>query len=192
MPKRCGHLQGKEMIPAREFAKKLEAALKARKDPYFIINARTDALDIEGLDGAIARMKLYAEAGADMVFPDAVRSEDDIKRIVDRVGIPVSINMGFGIRKRATTPLVGLKRLEEIGVARVSLPRMLPAAAIQAMRSALTIVLQTMETGEVVDRPDLLASMDEITALMGYAHINQLEQDLLLPEQLASKYGDKN
>ncbi len=187
-PKRCGHMKGKELIDPREMAKKIEAAVKARKDPDFIINARTDAIATSGFDGAIARAKAYAAAGADMIFPDTVRGEDDIRRMVDEVGIPISINMGFGIRRRPTTPLVTMKRLEEIGVARVSLPRMLPAAALAGMKKALELMAHSIETGEIVDRPDLLAGIDEITALMDYDRIAALERELLLPEQLESKY----
>lgn len=186
IPKRCGHLQGKKIIPAREMAKKIEAAVAARKDPDFIINARTDAIALEGLDAAIERAKLYAAAGADMIFPDAVPGEDAIKRFVDEVGIPITINMGFGIRSRPTTPLIPLKRLEEIGVARVSLPRMLPAAAIKAMETALSLMLHSATTGEVIDRPDLLASIDEITGLMNYQRLDDLERRFLLPEQMQS------
>jgi 2-methylisocitrate lyase-like PEP mutase family enzyme len=87
---------------------------------------------IEGIDGAAARAKLYAAAGADMIFPDAVRTEEQVSRIVEAAGVPVTINMGFGIRSRPTTPLFRLPRLKELGVRRVSLPRMLPAAAIAA------------------------------------------------------------
>ncbi len=187
-PKRCGHMKGKELIDPREMAKKIEAAVKARKDPDFIINARTDAIAVEGIDGAIARAKAYAAAGADMIFPDAVRGEDDIRRMVHEVGIPISINMGFGIRTRPTTPLITMKRLEEIGVARVSLPRMLPAAALAGMKKALELMTHSIETGEILDRPDLLAGIDEITALMDYDWIAALEREFLLPEQLESKY----
>lgn len=187
-PKRCGHLKGKELIHPMEMARKIEAAAKGRRDDRFIINARTDAIAVEGIDGAIARLKLYAEAGADMVFPDAVRGEDDIRRIVDAVPVPVSINIGFGIRNRPTTPLIPLPRLEALGVRRVSVPRMLPAAAIRAMDQALRLLKQSVETGEIIDRPDLLASIDDIKALMDYDALERLETELLLPEQLYRKY----
>src|SRR5690606_12067742 len=123
-----------------------EAACLARRDDDFVIIARTDALAIEGIEGAVKRARLYAEAGADMLFPDAVRAEDDIKRIVDAAGIPVTVNMGFGIRQRPTTPLIPLERLKELGVRRISLPRMLPAAAIRAMEQALSAMREVMET----------------------------------------------
>lgn len=187
-PKRCGHMKGKELIDAREMAKKIEAAKKAQRDPDFIINARSDALAVEGIEGAIARGKIYKAAGADMLFPDAVRSEEDIRRLVGEVGMPVSINIGFGVRSRPTTPLFSIKRLEEIGVARVSIPRMLTAAAIAGMRQALQLMLRSAETGEIIDRPDLLAGIEEITQLMNYDRIAALEAQFLLAEQIETKY----
>lgn len=188
-PKRCGHMQGKELISAREMGKKIEAAAKAKKDPDFIINARTDAVAVEGIEEAIKRAKLYIAAGADMVFPDAIHSEDQIKRFVDAVQAPVSINMGFGIRSRPTTPLIPVKRLAELGVARVSIARMLPAAALMGMQKALELMLDSMTTGKIHDRPDLLFGIEQITALMGYEKIAQLESQFLLEEQLERKYG---
>jgi 2-methylisocitrate lyase-like PEP mutase family enzyme len=188
-PKRCGHMQGKELINAREMAKKIEAAANAKKDPDFIINARTDAVAVEGIEKAIERGKLYIAAGADMVFPDAIHSEAEIKRFVDGVKAPVSINMGFGIRSRPTTPLIPIKRLAELGVARVSVARMLPAAALMGMQKALELMLDSIATGKVHDRPDLLFGIEQITDLMGYAKIAQLEAQYLLDEQLERKYG---
>ena len=187
-PKRCGHMKGKELIHPMEMAKKIEAAARGRRDPDFTINARTDAIAVEGIEAAVERAKIYAAAGADMLFPDAVRSEDDIKRLVDAVSIPISINIGFGIRNRPTTPLIPVKRLGELGVRRVSVPRMLPAAAIKAMTEALRLLRHSVETGEVVDRPDLLASIDDIKDLMDYAGLERLENELLMPEQLFRKY----
>ena len=118
-------------------AKKIEAAIRARKDPDFIINARTDAIAVEGIEGAIRRARIYLAAGADMLYPDAIRSEDQIKRFVDEVNAPVSISMGLGLRGRLTTPVVSVKRLAQIGVARVTYSRMLTGAAIKGMKNAL-------------------------------------------------------
>jgi 2-methylisocitrate lyase-like PEP mutase family enzyme len=191
-PKRCGHMRGKDVIDAREMCRKIEAAVKAKKDPDFIINARTDSIAVEGIEGAVKRAKEYAAAGADMIYPDATRNEDDIKRIVDAVpDHPVNINMGFGVRSRPTTPLIPLKRLKELGVARVSCPRMLTAAAISGMRKALEQMQWCIETGEIADRPDLLASMEEITALAGYDAVDRLEQEFTLQEDLERRYGNE-
>lgn len=177
-PKRCGHMPGKDVISTAEMIKKIEAACLARRNDDFVIIARTDSLAVEGIEGAVTRARAYGRAGADMLFPDAVRSEDDIKRIVDAAGIPVTINMGFGIRQRPTTPLIPIPRLKEIGVRRISLPRMLPAAAIQAMRAALSQMYEVMETGKPVNREDLLVSLDEIMALMDYENMRALERRL--------------
>ena len=191
-PKRCGHMRGKEVIGVREMCKKIEAAVKAKQDPDFVINARTDAIAVEGIEAAVQRAKEYAAAGADMIYPDAVRNEDDIKRVVDAVpDMPVNINMGFGVRNRPTTPLIALSRLKELGVARVSCPRMLTAAAISGMRKALEQMRWCIETGKLADRPDLLASMEEITALAGYERIDALEQEFSVEEDLQRRYGNE-
>lgn len=187
-PKRCGHYSGKELIDPREMAKKIEAAVDARRDDDFIIVARTDAIAVEGIDKSIERARMYASAGADMIFPDAVRSEEQISRFVQEVGIPITINMGLGIRSRATTPLIPLTRLQELGIARVSLPRMLPAAAIHAMRSALELMRTSIETGQVFDRPDMVAGIEEIMDLIGDSAVGELEKKYLLPEQFKKKY----
>ncbi|WP_306026546.1 isocitrate lyase/PEP mutase family protein [Oceaniradius stylonematis] len=191
-PKRCGHMTGKDVIDMREMARKIEAACDARKDDDFIVLARTDAIAVEGIEGAIRRARLYAAAGADLIFADAIGGEEQIKRLVDASPIPVSVNMGFGIRNRPTTPLIPVKRLEALGVKRVTLPRMLPAAALMAMENALTILKGAMESGEVADHPDLLYGIDDIWALMGQPEIKAMEQRyadldaIALPEDRAA------
>jgi 2-methylisocitrate lyase-like PEP mutase family enzyme len=188
-PKRCGHMPGKEVVPLVEGVKKIEAACLARRDDAFAIIARTDALAIEGVDGMLRRARAYAQAGADMIFADAIRTEDQIKRLVDAAGIPVTVNMGFGIRVRPTTPLIPIKRLAEIGVRRVSLPRMLPAAAIHGMTRALEVMKDVITSGEPADRPDLLVDIDAIMRLMDYDAVRELERRLLSTAALETKYG---
>jgi 2-methylisocitrate lyase-like PEP mutase family enzyme len=190
-PKRCGHMPGKEVIPLAEMMKKVEAACLARKDDAFAIIARTDALAIEGIEGAARRARAYAEAGADLIFPDAVRTEDDIKRIIDAARVPVTVNMGFGIRSRPTTPQMSIKRLAEIGVRRVSLPRMLPAAAIQGMTRALEVMKESIMTGVPADRPDLVAGIEDIMRLMDYDRMRELERKLLTTAAIEVKYGKR-
>ncbi|MEP7328096.1 MAG: isocitrate lyase/PEP mutase family protein [Betaproteobacteria bacterium] len=188
-PKRCGHMPGKELISVAEMVKKIEAACLARRDDDFVIIARTDALAVEGIEGAAVRARAYAEAGADMIFPDAVKTEDEIKRIVDAARVPVTINMGFGIRARPTTPLIPIPRLRQLGVRRISLPRMLPAAAIHAMAQALTLMREVIDTGTPMDRPDLLVGIEDIMRLMDYEGARALEERLLTTEVLARKYA---
>ena len=188
-PKRCGHMPGKEVVPVAEGVKKIEAACLARRNDAFAIIARTDALAIEGVDGMLRRARAYAEAGADMIFADAIQTEDQIKRLVDVARVPVTVNMGFGIRARPTTPQMSIKRLAEIGVRRVSLPRMLPAAAIHGMTRALEVMKEVIASGEPADRPDLLVDIDAIMRLMDYDAMRELERRLLTVAALEAKYG---
>jgi 2-methylisocitrate lyase-like PEP mutase family enzyme len=191
MPKRCGHMRGKEVISTAEMCKKIEAATRARKDPDFVINARTDSIATGGIEDAVRRAKAYAAAGADMIYPDAIRSEDDIQRIVEAVpDTPVNVNMGFGVRSRPTSPLIPLRRLKELGVARVSCPRMLTAAALSGMRKALEAMKHGMQTGDAVERPDLAVGIEDITDLMGYPRIAELEQAFMLEEELERRYRE--
>ena len=92
-------MPGKEVVSREEMVKKIEAACLARRDDDFVIIARTDALAVEGIDATLERIRAYVAAGADAIFPDAVKTEDQIARVVEAAGgKPVSINMGFGIR----------------------------------------------------------------------------------------------
>jgi len=188
-PKRCGHLKGKEIISMEEMVKKIEAAVSARKDPDFVINARTDAAAIAGIDEAIKRANAYIDAGADMVFPDAVLSEEDISKFVTQVSAPVSINMGLAIMQRPTTPLVPFKRLEELEVARVTFPRLTTAAALTGMKKAFEVVLESITQGKIVERADLVFSFQELTDLVGLPKIQKLEKHFLSEDILNSKYG---
>jgi 2-methylisocitrate lyase-like PEP mutase family enzyme len=96
--------------------------------------------------------------------------------------------MGFGIRARPTTPTLSVKRLAELGVRRVSFSRLLTGAALMGMKKALEVFQDSIRTGEVHDRPDLLVGIEEITELMGYALINQLENEFSLEEDLQQRY----
>ena len=96
--------------------------------------------------------------------------------------------MGFGIRVRPTTPLMSIKRLAEIGVRRVTLPRMLPAAAIHGMMRALEAMKEVIAGGESADRPDLVVDIDSIMRLMDYDVMRELERRLLTTEALETKY----
>src|SRR6266513_1541865 len=113
-PKRCGHMRGKEVISADEMVQKIHAAAEARVDPDFVIKSRTDVLATHGVAEAIRRLNLYAEAGADLLFADAAMSADEIAMIARNVGKPLSVNMGFGIRQRSTTPLLSAAQSSSI------------------------------------------------------------------------------
>lgn len=188
-PKRCGHMKGKEVISAEEGAAKIRAAADARIDPDLIIMSRTDTLATHGIEEVVRRLTLYAEAGADLLFCDAVMKVDEIKAIAKGVSKPFAVNMGFGIRRRSTTPLLSPKDLQDLGVSVVIYPRMLTAASIQGMKHAITAIKESMQTGKVVDRPDLLVSFEELNELVGIKELEQLEQKYLLPDHYVRKYA---
>lgn len=176
-PKRCGHMVGKAVIPAEEMVQKIKAAVAARRDPDFVIKARTDAAGPLGIEEAIRRLNLYAEAGADCLFADALLSAKDIERVAKSVPKPLSVNMGLGIRSRPTTPLLSPRQLEEMGVAQISYPRLLSTAAVKGMMNAIQVFkFEVVENNNVVDRPDLAVSFDEINALMGLDDLEALER----------------
>ncbi len=178
-PKRCGHMEGKQVISAEEGVEKIRAAAEARRDPDFVIKARTDATAILGLGEAIRRLNLYAEAGADILFADALLSAEDIGTVARNVSKPLTVNMGFGIRQRPTTPLLSTRQLEDLGVKAVSFPRMLTAAAIQGMKNALAVLGQSIAEGRVIDRPDLLVPFSEINELMGIGKLQAIQESFL-------------
>jgi 2-methylisocitrate lyase-like PEP mutase family enzyme len=109
--------------------------------------------------------------------------------VARNVSKPLSVNMGLGIRQRPTTPLIPARKLQDMGVAAVSYPRLLTAAAIQGMKNALGALGTQLETGEIVDRTDLLVSFKELNELMGIDRLKEIEQRFLTEAQLKSKYG---
>jgi 2-methylisocitrate lyase-like PEP mutase family enzyme len=188
-PKRCGHMRGKEVISAEEMVQKIRAASEARVDPDFVIKSRTDVLATHGVTEAIRRLNLYAEAGADLLFADAAMSAEDIVTIARNVSKPMSVNMGFGIRQRSTTPLLSAAQLQELGVAVVIYPRLLTACAVMGMQHGLELLQQSIASGKVVDRPDALVSFEVLHDILGMHEIEAMEQRFLTADQLEAKYG---
>lgn len=174
-PKRCGHMAGKSVIDMEEMVEKIRAAVEARTDPDFVIKARTDAAGVLGIDEAIRRLNAYVGAGADHVVADAVLERDHIRRLASEIDRPVAVNMGFGIRKRSTTPLMTAKALEGQGVAAVTFPRLLTSAALRGMSLALEALQDSMEKEEPVEREDLTVSFEELNDLMGLSFLRDLE-----------------
>jgi 2-methylisocitrate lyase-like PEP mutase family enzyme len=176
-PKRCGHMAGKAVIAAEEMVPKVKAAVDARRDPDFVIIARTDAAGPLGVEEAIRRLNLYAEAGADALYADALLSKEDIARVAKGVPKPLIVNMGMGMRSRRTTPLMTPKELQDAGVAVVSYPRMLTTAAIKGMANALSVFQsEVMGGNRIVDRTDLQVSFEECNELMGMEALDRLEE----------------
>jgi 2-methylisocitrate lyase-like PEP mutase family enzyme len=138
--------------------------------------ARTDTLATHGLAEAIRRLNLYGEAGADLLFADALLTVEQIGTVARAVSKPLTVNMGFGIRRRTTTPLLSAAELQALGVAVVIYPRLLTAAAIQGMNNAVGALKEMLSSGKVVDRPDLLVPFEELNELLGMAELQRLEQ----------------
>ena len=176
-PKRCGHMKGKSVIPAEEMVQKVKAACDARLDPDFVIIARTDAAGTHGVDEAVRRLNLYAEAGADCLYADALLSKEDIAKVAKGVPKPLIVNMGLGMRTRKTTPLMTPKELEALGVAVVSYPRLLTTAALRGMMNAMAVFKdEVIGKRRVVDRTDLQVSFEELNDLMGMQELEELER----------------
>jgi carboxyvinyl-carboxyphosphonate phosphorylmutase len=168
-PKKCGHIAGKQIIPAREFADKIRAAVDHRTDPDFVIIARTDARAVTSLDDAIDRGNLYREAGADVIFVEAPQTEEEIARVAREVKAPLLSNMVIAGR----TPSVKYSELERLGYKIVIYPAVCMAAAVPAIEAAL-VRLRERET----DWPDGgvgLGPMD-IFRRVGFDWWHQIEQ----------------
>jgi len=156
---------------------KVKAACDARHDPDFVIIARTDAAGTHNVDEAIRRLNLYAQAGADCLYADALLSKEDIAKVAKNVPKPLIVNMGMGMRSRNTTPLMTPKELETAGVAVVSYPRMLTTAAMRGMMNALEVFTsEVMGKNKLVDRSDLQVSFEEGNELMGMSELDELER----------------
>ena len=159
-PKRCGHYEGKSLVSGNEMAQKLRAARDACRDPDFLIIARTDAIAVEGLDGALARAAAYTEAGADVIFVEAPTSVAQIERIAREVRGPKLINMFHG----GKTPIMPAEDLARMGYGIIIIPSDLQRAAIHAMQAALEAMRRDGTSMAVADR---MVSFKEREAVIG-------------------------
>jgi 2-methylisocitrate lyase-like PEP mutase family enzyme len=173
-PKRCGHFQGKQVIPAAEMVLKLRAALDARRDPDFVVIARTDARAVEGIDAAIDRAKRYAEAGADVCFIEAPQSRAELERIPREVNRPLLVNMLTG----GVTPILTVDELQRLGYKIV----VCPIESLLVLGAGLRRLIATfLERGRIELPPGEMMTFDEIKQLLG------LEEVLDLRERLEKK-----
>jgi 2-methylisocitrate lyase-like PEP mutase family enzyme len=156
-PKRCGHIAGKTLIPVAEMAGKIAAACAARRDPDFVIAARTDSIAVEGFEAAIERAAAYKDAGADLLFVEAPESEEQIAEIPRRLPGPLMINMFHGGR----TPFVPARRLSEMGYALVIVPSDLQRAVIRTMTQVLEAIRGDGDSGKVSELLAPLPARDE-------------------------------
>jgi methylisocitrate lyase len=159
--KRCGHRPNKEIVSADEMADRIKAAVDSRPDPSFVIMARTDSIAQEGIPSAIARCERYVEAGADMVFAEAVTRLEDYQEFARRITVPILANLTeFG-----RTPLFSLGALREAGVAMV----LYPLSAFRAMAAAAERVYQTIrETGSQGEVISTMQTRDRLYDVLDY------------------------
>jgi 2-methylisocitrate lyase-like PEP mutase family enzyme len=173
-PKRCGHLDGKEVIPLAEMEKKLQAALASRSDPDFLIIARTDARGVHGFDDAIRRGNAFAELGVDAVFVEAPQSEAELEEIPRALpNVPLLVN----VFKGGKTPMLPVERLQQMGYRIAIYPSETQRAAIHAMRQALGL-LKREGTTEKMD--DALTTFKERDKVVGLDEWQQLEKQYLV------------
>jgi 2,3-dimethylmalate lyase len=169
-PKKCGHMEGKQVIPAREMAEKVRAAVDARTQPEFVIIARTDARAVEGLAAAIERGRLYRDAGADVLFIEAVVSEAEAEEVARAFpDVPLLFNWAEG----GKTPPIGLDRLTELGYRIVIFPIGTLLAATGAIRRILREIAQTGTPAGVMGE---LPSFSEFLDFIGLPEVRAVEQ----------------
>ncbi|MGZ8444748.1 MAG: isocitrate lyase/PEP mutase family protein [Candidatus Binatia bacterium] len=175
-PKRCGHLDGKEVISLSEMAKKLEAALATRTDPDFCIIARTDARGVNGFDDAVKRANAFAKLGVDAIFFEAPQSEEELAEIPRRVpNIPLLVN----VFKGGKTPMLPMPRLEQMGYRIAIYPSETQRAAIHAMRTVLS-TLKREGTTESIDA--VLTTFKDRDKVVGLDDWNKIEREFMALE----------
>jgi 2-methylisocitrate lyase-like PEP mutase family enzyme len=170
-PKRCGHFQGKQLIPANEMVLKLKAALAARRDPDFVIIARTDARAVEGIDGAIQRANLFGQTGADVCFIEAPESKQELERIPREVKCPLLVNMLTG----GVTPILTVDELGKLGYKIV----VCPIESLLVAGAAIQKLIKALLTKGRVDQPDAeMMTFAEIKKVLGLDDVLGLRDKL--------------
>jgi 2-methylisocitrate lyase-like PEP mutase family enzyme len=166
-PKRCGHMDGKEVIGASAMVEKVRAAVEARRSPELVIIARTDARALEGLDGALERARRYRDAGADMLFVEAPESDDEVTAVAEAFpDTPLVFNWVDG----GKTPALALDRIRELGFALVIYPVSTLLVASRAVGEALAR-LREDGTPATLEVP----AFDEFTGMIGLPELRELE-----------------
>ena len=183
-PKRCGHMAGKQVIPANDMVQKIRAAVKTRdsENPDMAIGARTDARTVTGFDDALNRAKVYADAGADYVYVEAPQSLDEVEKLVQNVPVPLAFNVIPG----GKTPPFTFEELEERGVRYVSVPMICLYPAAKAMMDALHELRYGRDIRKIAS---MGVSWAEFNNLVGVNKWRKLEIESLSEEELINIYG---
>ncbi|MEM3351782.1 MAG: methylisocitrate lyase [Saccharolobus sp.] len=169
MPKKCGHLEGKEVVEPLEMVQKIKAALKARKNAMII--ARVDSRGVYNLEDAIERAKIYVEAGADVIFPEALTSKEEFAKFAKEVKAPLLANMTeFG-----KTPYIKAQEFKEMGYKYVIFPVTLFRVAAKAMKDALEVLLRE---GTQVNLLEKMITRQEQYEIIDYFFYERLDKEL--------------
>jgi 2-methylisocitrate lyase-like PEP mutase family enzyme len=168
-PKRCGHFSGKEVIATEEAVSKIKAAVDARRDPDFLIMARTDAAATHGFEAAVERAQKFAEAGADILFVEAVTQADEVRALPQRLSKPQLMNMVIG----GKTPIFNAEQLGELGYGIVLYANAALQGAVAGMQKALTVL---RDEKEVQEASGLVAPFAERQRLVGKPAWDALEK----------------
>jgi carboxyvinyl-carboxyphosphonate phosphorylmutase len=174
-PKRCGHMKGKRVIPAEEHAQKIRAAVDARRDRDFFIVARTDARQVNGLEDAIRRCRLYKQAGADALFIEAPRSREELESIAKHLPAPLVANMLEG----GVTPLLTKEELEKIGLQLIVCPLTALYASAKAMKDMFQLIKTAGTTRTALDR---LLPFQQFHDVIGLEAYYKLDEQYRTPE----------
>lgn len=170
-PKKCGHLQGKKLIPAQEMVGKIKAALDARRDPDFLIIARCDAVTVEGIDAALQRGEAYREAGADMLFIEMRESMDEMRAIAERFRGRIPLH--FNHSPSGMVPRLHISEIEALGFSTCCFYAHTVMAAVKAMRDVLMDIKRTGNSLAVWDR---MIPFDEFWEVCELAEVKALEK----------------
>ena len=160
-PKRCGHLAGKSIVDAEEMVGRIKAAVAARRDPDFMIIARTDARAVEGFDGAVERARQYVAAGADAIFPEALQTADEFRDFASEIHVPLLANMTeFG-----KSPLLSFEQLAKLGYRMVIFPQ---SAFRVSMKASEEFFSALKKTGTQSDWIEKMQTRQELYDLLDY------------------------
>jgi len=174
-PKKCGHLSGKSLVPMTEMARKIGAAVEARRDPDFLIIARTDARALEGMEGAIRRARAYARAGADAIFPEALESVEEFRTFAERLAkdgikVPLVANMTeFG-----KTPYLSTREFEELGYRIILFP---VTALRMAAKAVDEMLLKLRSLGTQRELLGQMQTRQELYDLLRYEDYEKRDKD---------------
>ena len=180
MPKRCGHLTGKQLVPVAEMVAKIRAAADARRDADFVLIARTDAVAVEGFEPALERALRYREAGADVLFVEAPSAEQ-LPKIAPRLKAPLLYNMATS----GKTPFLGREEIERLGFKLIIYPNWVMLAAIRAASEVLATLKQT---GTIAGLAKEVPSFREFFDLLGMPEVQEMEARYGVAEEARVKY----